>query len=130
MSRLESGSPSGCIKEVPELRIVDDELWQAARRGSVRRSNDGEQPKAAIRRSSERPKYLFSGLTKCGECGGGFIMYSRDRLGCFGARDRGTCTNHLTIRAQEVEARVLRALQEKLLRQDCSRSSAASSRRR
>ena len=65
-----------------------------------------------------RPKYLFSGLTKCGECGAGFIVYSREQLGCFGARDRGTCTNKLTISRQEVEARVLSALQDKLMRKD------------
>ena len=65
-----------------------------------------------------QPKYLFSGLTKCGECGAGFIVYSRDQLGCFGTRDRGTCTNELTISRQEVEARVLRGSQDKLMRKD------------
>jgi hypothetical protein len=45
-------------------------------------------------------------------------MSSKNRLGCFGARDQGRCDNHLTIRRDEVEARVLRALQDKLLRQD------------
>jgi hypothetical protein len=35
-----------------------------------------------------------------------------------GARDQGRCDNLLTIRRGEVEARVLNALQEKLLRQD------------
>ena len=24
---------------------------------------------------ARRPKYLFSGLTKCAECGGGYVMY-------------------------------------------------------
>ena len=41
-----------------------------------------------------------------------------------------TCTNRLTIARQEVEERVLRALQDKLMRKGSSRSSAASSRRR
>ena len=36
----------------------------------------------------------------------------------FGAADKGRCTNHLTIRRKEIEARVLRGLQEKLLRRD------------
>jgi site-specific DNA recombinase len=45
-------------------------------------------------------------------------LYSREHLGYFGARDRGTCTNRLTIRRQEVEERVLRALREKLMRRD------------
>ena len=29
------------------------------------------------------------------------LMYWRDRLACFGARSRGTCTNRLTISRQE-----------------------------
>jgi hypothetical protein len=45
-------------------------------------------------------------------------MSGKNRLGCFGARDQGRYDNHLTIRRDEVEARVLRALQEKLLQQD------------
>jgi hypothetical protein len=58
------------------------------------------------------------GLTKCGVCGAGFIVYSREHLGCFGARGRGTRDNRLTIPRQEVETRVLRALQDKLMRKD------------
>ncbi len=45
-------------------------------------------------------------------------MYWRDRLACFGARSRGTCTNRLTISRQEVEERVLVALRDKLMRRD------------
>jgi site-specific DNA recombinase len=63
-------------------------------------------------------QYLFSGLSKCGVCGAGFIMAGRNRLACFGAREKGTCSNHLTIRRDEVEARVLKALEEKLLNQE------------
>ncbi len=107
------------MKNVPELRIIDDELWTGvqARYASVQHKwKSGEEGKRF--NQFRRPKYLFSGLTKCGECGAGFITYSREQLGCFGARARGTCTNLLTIRRQEVEGRVLNALQEKLMRQD------------
>jgi site-specific DNA recombinase len=45
-------------------------------------------------------------------------MVSKNRLGCFGARDQGRCDNLLTIRRDEVEARVLKALQDNLLRKD------------
>jgi hypothetical protein len=45
-------------------------------------------------------------------------MYWRDRLACFGARSRGTCTNRLTISRQEVEERILVALRDKLMRRD------------
>jgi site-specific DNA recombinase len=45
-------------------------------------------------------------------------MAGRNRLACFGAREKGTCGNHLTIRRDEVEARVLKALAKKLLNQE------------
>jgi hypothetical protein len=44
-------------------------------------------------------------------------MAGRNRLACFGAREKGTCDNRLTIRRDEVEARVLNALEKKLLNQ-------------
>ena len=44
--------------------------------------------------------------------------YWRDRLACFAARARGTCTNHLTISRQEFEERVLVALRDELMRRD------------
>jgi site-specific DNA recombinase len=106
-------------KDVPELRIIDDEVWQAvqSRYASVQRKWKSAEEGRRFNQF-RRPKYLFSGLTKCGECGAGFIVYSREQLGCFGARDRGSCTSKLTIARQEVEARVLRALQDKLMRKD------------
>jgi site-specific DNA recombinase len=67
---------------------------------------------------ARRPKFLFSGLTKCAECGGGYVIYWHDRLACFGARSRGTCSNRLTVSRQEVEERVLVALRDKLMRRD------------
>ena len=106
-------------KGVPELRIIDDEVWQAVqtRYASVQRKwKAGQEGKRF--NQFRRPKYLFSGLTKCGECGAGFIVYSREQLGCFGTRDRGSCTNKLTISRHEVEERVLSALQDKLMRKD------------
>jgi site-specific DNA recombinase len=100
-------------KEIPFLRIVSDELWNAAKdRQSVTRRTITRAGNIGFAR---RPQYLFSGLSKCGVCGAGFIMASRNRLACFGAREKGTCDNHLTIRRDEVEARVLKALEEKLL---------------
>jgi site-specific DNA recombinase len=89
-------------KAVPGLRIVCDELWADAKQRQ-------EHSRHAVRTAgnpagARRPQYLFSGLTKCGICGAGFIMTGKHRLGCFGARDQGRCDNHLTIRRDEVEA--------------------------
>lgn len=44
-------------------------------------------------------------------------MYWRDRLVCFEARSRGTCTNRVTTSRQD-EERVLVALRDKLMRRD------------
>ena len=102
-----------------------DELWNAAKdRQSATRRTITHAGNIGFAR---RPQYLFSGLSKCGVCGAGFIMAGRNRLACFGAREKGTCSNCLTIRRDEVEARVLKALQEKPLTRTCSRSSARSS---
>jgi site-specific DNA recombinase len=103
-------------REVPELRIVPDDLWTAAK--SRQKQTRHAMKAAGAIGVAKRPQYLFSGLMKCGVCGAGFIMSSKNRLGCFGARDQGRCDNHLTIRRDEVEAGVLTALQDKLLCQD------------
>jgi site-specific DNA recombinase len=103
-------------RSVPHLRIVPDEMWAAAK--SRQQHTRHAVKTAGVIGVAKRPQYLFSGLTKCGICGAGFIMSGKNRLGCFGARDQGRCDNHQTIRRDEVEARVLKALQEKLLNQE------------
>lgn len=113
--RISRINPSSAwvITEVPHLRIVDDELWQAvkARQVKTRRA-------MTVRRKPElhrRPKYLFSGLTVCGACGGSYAMYSHGSLACASSRERRTCANRLTIKREEVERRVLTALRDKLM---------------
>jgi site-specific DNA recombinase len=103
-------------KETPTLRIVSDELWNAAK--DRQRATPRTITRAGNIGFARRPQYLFSGLSKCGVCGAGFIMAGRNRLACFGAREKGTCDNRLTIRRDDVEVRVLKALQEKLLNQE------------
>ena len=62
-----------------------------------------------------RPKHLFTGLVKCGSCGGGFSMISKDLLGCSTARNKGTCDNRLNIRREALEASVLDGLRTHLM---------------
>src|SRR6266540_2657818 len=85
-------------KDVPDLRIIDDELWQAVRdRYASVQHKWGQADESRRFNQFKRPKYLFSGLTKCGVCGAGFVLYSREQLSCFGAHARGTCDNRLTV---------------------------------
>ena len=69
-------------------------------------------------KKARRPKYLFSGLTKCGVCGGGVHVYTGNRLACYASRGTGTCANRLTIRRDEVETRVLTVLRDQLLNRE------------
>ena len=95
------------VSDVPHLRIVEDELFQAVKARQV--ATQRTMQDVIVR--ARRPKYLFSKLTKCGVCGGGFTLSSRDTLRCFNNTTRGTCDNGRTITRQELEARVLRAMQ-------------------
>ena len=99
---------------MPELRIIDQALWEKvkARQGAIEAGISGEGVRIEDRR---RPRYLFSGLLKCGSCGGGFVKYSHDRLGCATARTKGTCDNLLTIKRPFVEACVLKGLRDHLM---------------
>jgi chorismate mutase len=93
-------------------------LWAAVKARQERTRKKLRARAGAALGGLRRRRYLFSSLTRCGECGAGFITLARNRLGCFGASARGTCTNRLTIRRDEVEQRVLKALRENLLRKD------------
>jgi DNA invertase Pin-like site-specific DNA recombinase len=116
--------PEAWITEaVPDLRIIDDDLWNRVkeRQGAVRqdilteRAANLNAPKAEVGR---RARYLLSGLLHCGCCGSGFIMISASRLGCAAARNSGTCTNRRTIKRTVVETRVLSGLKDHLLHPD------------
>jgi DNA invertase Pin-like site-specific DNA recombinase len=74
-------SPSEWITTaVPQLRIVDDELWDQvkSRQADMRRVTSSGDPKRF--NQARRPKYLFSGLTKCAECGGGCARRARTSI--------------------------------------------------
>lgn len=105
------------IQEVPELRILDDDLWQAAkaRQAAIKYTRAESSEEENHFRERRRPKYLFSGLTRCACCGGGYSMISADLVGCSTARNKGTCDNRQNIRRDRLEARVLNALRHHLM---------------
>lgn len=104
------------VTPVEALRIVSDDVWNAAksRQRDTRLAVQGSGTLTVARRN----KYLFSGLIKCGVCGSSYTMASRARLACAGATNRGTCTNTTTIRRDEIERRVLKAMEERLWNQE------------
>ena len=105
--------------DVPELRIVEDELWQAVRERQARLDRNGTAAPGQFW-SKQRPRYLFSGLMRCGVCGGGFSKISQEHFGCSTARNKGAtqCPNRLAIRRDTLEATVLDGLRHRLMDPD------------
>ena len=102
-------------RDLPELTIVEPGLWDRvkARQGAIKVDRVTSAPNRLHER--QRGRYLFSGLTKCAYCNGGYSMISADLVGCSTARNKGTCENRLNIRRDELEGRVLRALKGHLM---------------
>ncbi|WP_373317622.1 recombinase family protein, partial [Gluconobacter frateurii] len=106
------------FQDVPELRIVEQDLWDAvkARQAETTFSRPERGNEALSER--RRPRHLFAGLIRCGCCGGGYSMISKDLLGCSMARNKGTCDNRLNIRRDALEASVLSGLRTHLMEPD------------
>ncbi len=111
------------IKDVPELRIVDDELWHSVR---VRQGEIAEKfanVTEAVRKhhkknrlnGTRRPKSLLSGLVFCGCCGGPYSLRGADRFACSNHISKGACSNSRTIPREELEARVLSGLRDRMM---------------
>ena len=104
------------IASVPELRLIDDELWQQVKaRQAVVRTEMGKDGTGNALNRVHRRKFLLSGLLHCGCCGAPYAVLGKDRFGCSTYRSKGTCGNDITINRQRIEARVLAALQSRML---------------
>lgn len=106
--------------EVPELRIVSDELFDAVQAQVVERSHGKRQDNIGVH---VRPKYLLSGLLKCGACGSGMSRMGEDKSGrtrirCSGHTNSGTCPNPKTFYADEVEELAIDSLAKELATPD------------
>jgi site-specific DNA recombinase len=110
------------VKDVPELRIIDDTAWEAAKQRQAALAVEFAPSihgvrTAAVKRlhRANRPRFLLSGLLKCGVCGGSYAITVNDRYACSNHYRRGTCKNGRTVRRAEIEARVLEGLKSKLV---------------
>jgi site-specific DNA recombinase len=111
--------------EMPELRIVDESLWERVIARRHRASVRGANSRAALVRAGHSggggPKYAFSGLLRCGLCGSSMVIVGGTSAwrayGCSGNKHGGSavCVNGLSVRQETVEARLLRPIKEELL---------------
>lgn len=111
------------VKELPDLRIISDALWAEteARIRAVRSRTSKQRQESGRTVSGGRgPGYLFSGLMRCGVCGGAYIMVDKHRYGCAMHRDRGSaaCPNALKVPRKRVEDLLLQGIKHDLLSDD------------
>jgi len=104
------------VGQVPELRIIDDETWNAVQ--ATLEEKSGGRPER-----HRRPKHVLSGLGVCGVCGGNWIITgnngkARSRVwGCAKAFEKA-CSNKRQITGHVYEARVLADLKGQMLAPD------------
>ncbi len=114
------------VKDVPELRIVTDELWAAVKRRQKIVEKTFAHTSTNDLNRTHRPRYLLSGILECGHCLGPYAIMAKDRYGCTNRQKKLpiphlghiVCTSSKTIGRQELEERVLAAIPDNLLGAD------------
>lgn len=99
------------VREAPELRIIDQPLWDATRPQRLLHHNPGRgRPHAT----------LFGGLLRCAACGGPIVAINKARYGCSAHKDKGptACPSAATWPRKEVDQRLLSELRADLLSPD------------
>jgi len=90
------------------LRIVSEDLWERC----VRRRT----PNSTLRlRCGGRPKFLLSGILKCGVCGASYVMKNQRTYGCAGYVEGRNCANRKGVRHDWAERALLTQLYEDML---------------
>jgi DNA invertase Pin-like site-specific DNA recombinase len=105
------------VQDAPALRIVEQDVWGAVKAHQKSATKDTRPDYREERPfwARTRPKYMFSGLMRCGTCGGAYSKISANLFGCATARNKGTCGNRLNIRRDVLEATVLDGLKHRLM---------------
>ena len=101
--------------EVPALRIVDDAIWRRAQGllkvHSALPARARAPGKPARRRAGAEPpprwRHPFTGLVRCGRCGGAANLADRQRYVCRAARLGKACGNYRAVRAPALVEAVL-----------------------
>jgi DNA invertase Pin-like site-specific DNA recombinase len=96
------------------LRIVGDEVWNRvqARRLAVR-----ARTKALNHAGGKGPRYAFSGLLTCADCGSRYVIISKSSYGCATNINGGpaACNNKKRVKRAVIEERLTAAMQDDLL---------------
>ena len=113
--RVFSTPEKAIIKIIPEMRIISDELWEAAQAAMVKSA--GKVATGGNPRAARRPTILLSGLLVCGHCGQQITKQGNNYFRCRGARNQ-TCAVPPSIRQSVIEQRIFARLTPMLLSPD------------
>lgn len=104
------------IVERPDLAIIDKDTWSQVQRIIETRRHFPQRKRGPL------PKFLFSGLMKCHECGGSYVVVSgtnghNPKFGCCTNKQRGkaACSNNFRVAKDEIENVILADIQQNLL---------------
>lgn len=113
------------VTAAPHLRIVDDRLWERVKARQEEVRHQSAKIRAAFRLSpttstGRGPKYLFSSLLVCSQCGNRFVIVDPKRYGCSGWRYRGltVCKNTIMAPRKLIESMLLEAVQRDLFTEE------------
>ena len=120
--RIRRAKEAWVTHEMPELRIVDDDLW-----GLVQRKVEKHTAMLGKKTRGRAPRYLLSGLARCSECGG-LIHVARTRksyetvaaYACSRRKNQGkdACKNSLRRPVESVDAAVLEWIRDNVLNEE------------
>ena len=103
------------VRELPEIRIVPQKVWDAvkARQQQMSTTNGGTV-------SHKRHQRLLSGFLTCANCGATLVLRGANTYGCASRHNRGAavCDTRVTVNVAEAETTVLQVLQEVLFSED------------
>jgi len=91
------------------LRIVSDELWERAQRRTQPAKEDTRL------RTGGKPRYLLSGLLRCGVCDAHYTITDAVSYGCSSYHDGHACSNSIRVRRDRVERLLLGPIRDDLL---------------
>ena len=95
-------------KHVSHLQIIDQKIWDKAQAIKAKYASLSGNKRQTRKR-------LLTGLVRCNCCGGGMTIIGRERYACSARSEQSTCTNGMSIKAQDLESRVFQGLQTILL---------------
>lgn len=103
--RMDRPRDEWSVTDAPHLRIIEDDVWEAARTRMNRRE---------MKQQGGRKHTLFGGILRCACCGGAVVAVSKQRYGCAARKDRGTCPGVLLPR-DDTDTTLMEIVQNNLL---------------